>query len=237
MRVHLMIAGRKRTAWVSLLVIALCVFQSGRINARASLGPKPEIIYTLTEEAAPEPTWSVHIVGKGFSKLPRLRMKTWGGWSEWEGYYIRNVIARPAARNISLPGGILEFMSQAEWDGTFDVSYQIPLLRVGSRVQQRAALLPSFEGLTSCGFAWNTLMEVIAGTDGSEVEMFDRFVRIVPPSGSSVATGWGGVTKQAQEIHLTGVFDNTPILIGVPASIKRREGEGVRYEVAQFGKG
>src|SRR5229473_548470 len=194
-----MIAWTQRIVLVSLWLVTILTCQSGgSTNARDGRARNGQIAYTLVQEAGPEPVWKVHIVGKGFSKLPRLRMKTWGGWSEWEGYYIRNLIAHPAARNISLPGGILEFMTQGEWNGTFEVWYQIPLLRVGSRVQQHAGLLPSFEGLNSCGFTWNTLMEVIASTDGSEVEMFDRFVRIVPPSGSSVATGWGGVTKQAQ---------------------------------------
>jgi hypothetical protein len=232
-----MIAWTQRIALASFWLVTILTCQSGSANAQDRQGRNRKVVYTLVQEAGPEPVWRVHIVGQGFSKLPRLRMKTWGGWSEWEGYYIRNVIARPAARNIALPGGILEFVSQGEWNGTFEVSYQIPLLRVGSKVQQHAGLLPSFEGLNSCGFAWNTLMELIPGTDGAEVEIFDRFVRIVPPSGSSVATGWGGVTKQLQEIHLAGPLDNTPILIGVPASIKRSEGEGVRYEVAQFGKG
>ncbi len=224
---------------LSIALVMLGVLHFGA-NARSESVTTPTITYMLTQELQPEPVWNVHIVGEGFSRTPRLRLGTWGGWSQWEGFYIRNLITRPAARDVSLPGGVLEFAESPEWKGAFDVCYHIPILRVGSTVQQHAGLLPSFSGTSSSGFAVNTLMDVLLDTTRSNAdqpERIIRIVRIVPPVGASVATGWGGVTKGAQEVRLTGPIENTPIVIGVPASLRRDQREGITFEVAQFGTG
>lgn len=131
-----MIVWTQRIALASWCLLAILLFQIGGTRAQAGQTHNAQVVYTLVQEAGSEPSWRMHIVGKGFSKLPRLKMRTWGGWSEWEGYYLRDVISRSAARDISLPGGVLEFNSPGKWDGTFDVWYRIPLPRVGSKVQQ-----------------------------------------------------------------------------------------------------
>ncbi|MEP6911500.1 MAG: hypothetical protein ABI923_02030 [bacterium] len=204
---------------------------------QAASAIKTRLTYTLSQEANPGPVWKIVIVGKEFTRPPRLRLDSWGDWHDYEkethAHYLRNLKSRPEARNPSLPEGTLEFVDGPNWNGSFEVSYEIPLFRVGSG----GPLLPTFSGANSCGFAINTLMDLVPDSGIQNGRTVERLVKIIPPNGASIATGWRGVTMGTQEIRLTGPIANTPIVIGLAAPLRREKRNGIAYEVAQFGGG
>jgi hypothetical protein len=197
--------------------------------------PLPAITYKLVQEVQPDPRWKVSIAGTGFARLTkplRLRLVEWGGWPAVDGYYLRGLTAHPPLKPDAERRGEFVLETPASWDGTFEVCYTIPLIPVGSAVQQQHGLLPcSMEG-NAGGFSVNTLMQVETG--GRDV---DISFRVVPPKSMCVATGWGGVTPGEQRVGLAAAMPNTPIVFGQPTGLRRRQHGSLAYEVAQFGPG
>jgi hypothetical protein len=207
-------------------------------EAQKGLPIEPAVTYKIVQHGQTDPAWKISIIGTGFTgvaKPLRLRMETWGGWLDVDDYYLRGLTSRPPIKRDPGRRGAFVLEAPTAWDGAFEVSYTIPLSRVGSAVQQRLGLLPCWNEYGACGFSVNTLMHVDAG---------DRKVHgtahIVPPEGMSVASGWGGLSQGEQQSTITGPtgrMDNTPILIGKPTGWRREKRGELVYEVAQFGAG
>src|SRR5262249_6265639 len=154
------------------------------------------VVYTLTQENDAEPVWKVSMRGTGFRggiATVRLKLESWGGWLDIDEYYLRNLQTKPAGRGGLKERGSFVLQPPPDWGGAFDVAYVLPLARVGSSVQQRLGLLPSWNEYATCGFSANTLMHVDAGK-----RTVRRTIHVVPPKGATVATGWGGVTQGEQ---------------------------------------
>src|SRR5262245_12954875 len=232
---------RTLTASAALFGVGIWLFiqSAGAWSQDAKTGRTPDaaVVYRIVQQVVADPIWRVTITGKGFAgaKPVRLHLENWGEWQDEDGYYLRELTAKPAIKREPGKTGDFVLDAPAEWDGAFEMSYTIPLARVGSAIHRRHGLLPCWNEYAACAFSVNTLMHVDAG---------DRAVRrtahIVPPEGSSVASGWGGVTAGEQRAPILGPtneMDNAPILIGKP--IRRhveKQGEVV-YEAAQFGAG
>ena len=233
---------RSLTASVALFGVGMWLFvqSAGAWSQDAKTGRTPDaaVVYKIVQQGVADPVWRVTITGNGFAgaaRPVRLHLENWGEWQDEDGYYLRGLTAKPAIKRE--PGKIGDFVLDvpAEWDGAFEVSYTIPLARVGSAIHSRHGLLPCWNEHAACAFSVNTLMYVNAGSRAVR-----RTAHIVPPEGSSVASGWGGVTAGEQRAPILGStneMDNSPILIGKP--IRRhveKQGE-VLYEAAQFGAG
>jgi hypothetical protein len=207
-------------------------------DAKKDLPAEPSVTYKIVQRGEKDPRWEISIAGRGFKGMAnpvRLRMESWGGWLDVDDYYLRGLTSRPPIKRDPGQRGTFVLEAPGAWDGAFEVSYAIPLARVGSAVQQRLGLLPCWNEHAAFGFSINTLMHVDAGD-----RKVRRMAHIVPPEGMSVASGWGGISQGQQQSPITGPtnqMDNAPILIGKPAGWRREKHGGLVYEVAQFGAG
>jgi hypothetical protein len=217
------------------LVLSAAAYADG---TKKALPAEPTVTYKIVQQGETDPRWKISIIGKGFTGVVnpvRLRMETWGGWLDVDDYYLRGLTSRTPIKRDPDRSGTFVLQTPATWDGAFEVSYTIPLARVGSAVQQRLGLLPCWNEHAAFGFSINTLMHVDAGD-----RKVRRMAHIVPPEGMSVASGWGGISKGEQQSPITGPtdqMDNAPILIGKPAGWRWEKHGGLVYEVAQFGAG
>jgi hypothetical protein len=196
------------------------------------------IMYQIVQQGQEEPVWKVTITGTGLAgvtKPVRLRLENWGEWQDVDDYYLRSLTAKPPLKRNPNKAGEFVLEAPVGWDGAFEVSYTIPLARVGSKAHQRHGLLPCWNEHAACAFSINTLMHVDAGD-----LPVHRTARIVPPAGLYVASGWGGITQGEQQAPILGPateMDNAPILIGTPTSRRAEKHGEVLYEAAQFGAG
>ncbi len=199
---------------------------------------EPAVLYRIVQHGINDPVWKISISGKGFAGLDkplRLRLENWGEWQDVDDYYLRELTAKPAIRRDTSKAGEFLLDVPTGWDGAFEVSYTIPIARVGSAINKRLHLLPSWNEYAAGGYSVNTLMHVDAGD-----RAIRRIAQIVPPKGLFVASGWGGLSRGEQKAPILGPaneMDNTPILIGMPSRQHIEKHDGVAYEAVQFGPG
>src|SRR5262245_9665999 len=223
-------------AVISPLLLALAI--AGAKEGKPGGPTAPAVTYKIAQQGREDLVWKISIIGTGFQglvKSVRLQMESWGDWVEVDDSALRARTSRPPIKPVPARRGAFVLEAPAAWDGAFEVSYTLPLARVGSAVHKRLGLLPCWNPHAACGFSINTLMHVDAGD-----LTVQRAVHIVPPEGMSVASGWGGVSQGEQHCSITGPtdqMDNAPILIGTPTGGRREKHGEVLYEVAQFGAG
>ncbi len=184
------------------------------------------------------PTWLVAVRASGLRarELPlRLVFPSWGAGAV-DADALR--VVPDGAGRASVDGDGLTIRVEPSEPGATEltVAFPVRLPAVDSEERRANGLLPaSFEG-GAYGFSWNVLPEVLAA-DGPLPGR--RAVRLVPPEGGVVASGWGGLARGEQVVELpTGVsMENASLAFGEPASSVVGEIGGVRVEVFQYGDG
>ncbi len=226
------------TTLLGLVCLSFVSENTGAQVGKNDREPEAAVTYKIVQHGKEDPVWKVTITGSGFNGLGkpvRLHLENWGEWQDEDGYYLRELTTTPAIKRD--PGKAADFSIEAptNWNGSFEVRYTIPLVRVGSAVHKRHGILPCWNEHAACAFSINTLMHVDAG--GRPVR---RTAHIVPPEGLVVASGWGGITQGEQRAVIEGPtyeMDNAPILIGKPTGQHIEKQDGLLYEAAQFGSG
>ncbi|MBK7404065.1 MAG: hypothetical protein IPJ41_05400 [Phycisphaerales bacterium] len=161
-----------------------------------------------------------------------LVLDGWGNWPEMEGDYVRVVSASPALgeRRVTLfpvePG--------PDWDGRLDVSFTVPLLPIGTGMQQRYSVLPASDGVSAIAAIANTIPFLAHGGEPVEGR---RDIRIEGPEGSEVFTGWAGGGADAAGSALPPIGENAVYAIGRPVEVLRADAGATPIEVYQFSPG
>lgn len=195
--------------------------------------PTPTIHYEVSNDTAGA-CWRVRFQASGLAGGAgelRLVLEDWGEWTEVAGY-LREFSVRPPVKQD--PGSADSFLVEtpAGWDGTLEGSYVLPLAAMGSPAEEAHGLLPVSDGTTVCGFSENTILDVYRGEQPLEAA---RSLRFVAEPGVAIGTGWGGISTGEQLVQLQHPIDNVPLLFGQARSATAEDGDGRRYEVAQFG--
>jgi hypothetical protein len=194
----------------------------------------PEIRYELEHDPTAA-CWRVKVRATGIDAAGgevRLVLDDWGEWTGVDSYYLRELRVQPPARPDPESPNAFPVESPPGWDGTLEASYVLPLARSGSRAQQAHGLLPKRDESDAAGFSINTLFDLVQG--GKPLDAV-RTVRLAAPPGTTIASGWGGVSTGRQEIQFRHPIDNVPLVFGRSTGLATAEAEGCRYEVAQFG--
>ena len=178
--------------------------------------------------------WRVELTATGLADHAQdllLVLDDWGEWTEVDSYHL--VVERadpPLARDPERPHVLVPELP-GRWDGELQLVYRLRTTERGSRAAARHGLLPTRAETWSALFTSNALVLPTAG--GEELDA-TRALAVVPPPGWSVFSGWGGLSRAAQELVLEPGAHNTFVHVGVPVGAATRERDGVRVEVAQF---
>ncbi len=163
-----------------------------------------------------------------------LSLEDWGEWSDLDAYYLCALQGVPPLAPCE--GSPAEFALDLpeRWDGSAQVSYRIPLVPHGSRVQQSHGLLP-WQGPTYARwFTVNTLMRVLV--DGEPL-IAHRTIEFAAPSSMPIATGLGGVSHGRQVVTMGHDIDNALVYVGEVGAHCRSQAGDLVFEVAQLGGG
>lgn len=215
---------------------ALLVFSLAACVGPETARDAPEIRYELTHDPGAA-CWRVRLLATGIDARGgevRLVLADWGEWTEVFGYHLREFEARPSVRKDSQSPHSFTLELPASWDGTLEASYAIGLAPHGTATQQAHPLLPTHTDGDAAGFSRNTFFEV---TQAAKPLAAARRIRFAAPEGTTIATGWGGVSPGAQEVAIDHPIDNVPLCFGQPSGFATAEDDGLRYEIVQFGPG
>ncbi len=204
-----------------------------KVVGAAALSQAPAIEYEVSNDAA-QACWRVRFQATGIDPAAgelSLVLEDWGEWTEVEGY-LREFSVRPPVRKDPSSASRFLLDTPPDWDGTLEGSYVLPLASFGSPAQQAHGLMPVSDGSTVRGFSSNTLFDVLQG--GQPLDAM-RTIRFVAGPGTSIGTGWGGITTEEQTVELQHPIDNVPLFFGKARAASGEDPEGLRYEVAQFG--
>ena len=218
------------------LVLSGCVQPEAAPTKSGQRQQPREIRYELAHDPSAS-CWRVRLVATGIdasSGTVRLVLADWGEWTSLGADYLRKLETRPRVQVDPQAANSFTLEPPADWDGTLDAFYVVPLALSGSSVQQAHGLLPRRDDSHAAGFSINTLFEL---TQGAEPLAAVRRIRFAAPSGTTIATGWGGVSTSTQEVRFEHPIDNVPLLFGRANGLASSETDGLRYEVAQFGPG
>lgn len=205
---------------------------------RAQSLPTPTVTYTVMAQHTAGHLWTITVDASGFSNHSGsiiLRLDRWGSWLSLGASYVTMRHAQPELRADSTQAGVFVLNPPQNWDGRFELAYDVTVARVGTARQQEFGLLPSWNDYASAGFSANTLFQI--ETLGPRPR---RIIRAVPTEGAVAGTGWCGLSRVVQSCEITGPtdrIDNAPIMFGRPTASRTETVDGVEIEVAQFGPG
>lgn len=196
---------------------------------------------TCEPEAVP-PRWTVRVEAKGLDPTRgplELELPDWGEWTRVDSYYLHDVRARPEVRQDPDDPARFVLVDPDAFDGELELSYVLVTTRRWSRARVSHGILPFTSADYSFGYSQNTLMRPRLG---GAVPTARRTLRFEAPRGWTVATGWGGFTKEEQTVVLpddASELGNAVIAFGVPVGVHRsprrpKEGELV-IEVIELG--
>src|SRR6185436_17048439 len=96
---------RTLTAAAALLGVGMWLFVQAASawsqDAKTGRAPDAAVVYKIVQQGVADPVWRVTITGKGFAgaaKPVRLHLENWGEWQDEDGYYLRELTAKPAIR-------------------------------------------------------------------------------------------------------------------------------------------
>ena len=164
--------------------------------------PAPAIEYRVSCELGDDSRVHVEMRVRNLDRARRdvrLELPGWGEWYDLDDYYVRNLRSVPPVRHDE------EFLERFQldlperWDGTIAVSYDLPIVSVGSRSRMNHGLLPWKAKDYVHAFTINTLMRVVAGDVRQDS---DRSLTLLPPRGWGTFTGWTGYADGERTFRL-----------------------------------
>jgi len=203
-----------------------------RVHYTLELVPGGEPGFPLTRR----PEWRLRVSGTGLpvaGGAVTLVFDSWGDWREIDSLYLDVQRCEPAVDADLFPGNALVLERPEDWDGSFEVQFAIHPIRAGSRAQERWGMLPTWSPSYSFGQTRNVFPKVYQdhGPAGGV-----RSVELLPPTGGSVASGWGGPTRSGQKLELDPTEGNGFIGFGNPLAEAAYELPSGRLQVVQYGK-
>jgi hypothetical protein len=220
-------------------VLGSLVGTTGRdVDVEASIRWRVEV-----EEEGARRALRVRMEAEGLSSAAgvlRVMLSSWGGWAGRSDPYVLELVSEPPLRRDPATPDARVVDAAAEWgvdapagwNGSLRVSYAIPVQRVGDGVEP--GLLPWGDEADVGAFAINVLMDV-RGAGGPVAAR--REIEFVAPRDRAIFTGWGGTSAGEQKVRFEHPIDNAPVVLGRLSGSSSADTEGIRYEVAQFGRG
>lgn len=199
--------------------------------AGASAGPR--IDYRLSyDPSAGDPVWRVELNASGLQGAEglALELENWGEWLRLDDYYLRRLVSEPPLRRRE-QRNVVEVVTPAGWDGELRVSYELPLVELGSDARESFGLLPYRAPSYAFGFAANTLFQV---TWNDRPEAVERTLELLAPPDWTIASGFGAPALGRLQTRLPPHVGNMVISMGIPVAVASVTGV-VPIEVVQWG--
>jgi hypothetical protein len=162
-----------------------------------------------------------------------FEMPLWGEWIGLDEYYITRVRGEPCVHHDLDNRFYWRPELTEDWDGRLAMHYEIPIVALGSEAQREHGLLPWRAATYVQAYSANTLVRLLVG---AEFQDGDRHLELVAPAALTIATGWGGDSKERQVLALAPDADNTILFFGEPVASQESSGAGGRIQVVQFGR-
>lgn len=194
-----------------------------------------QIDYTVRVNTSPEAMrWEVRVKARGLQEYENisLRLQDWGEWSRVDSLFLRNLQSNvglvsegPTRKNIQV---------EADWNGDLEVTYHVMMTKHGSKAHELIGLMPWTKGNYGQGFTSNTLFEIYVDDQPVKAK---RRIEINANPGSTIVTGWDGISQDQQVVTIDKPIGNTSILFGQALDSSSGKVGSASIDIIQFGQG
>ena len=209
--------------FIAPLLLLLAPMATGQASVHTTI--------TFEPNAAGAPVWDVRVEAKDLEGDVRIRLEHWGEWNVVDSLYVEWVSCAPPLLE-DPPRG--EEHAFDDHDGVLSLHYRLHPTRLGSEVQQRFTLLPTWCPSYSIGFAVNSVVELVV--DGEPIDA-ERSIELRAPADMEIVSDFGGSARIRQVTELAGPLGNALIAFGRPSARLTDDAHGLEVEVVQFGAG